>query len=100
MTDTDRRVQELIQGIISKHDLEFKKPGKLRSNEVYWRDLQPWLAKSGYMLRPRYRPDWAPSWKGTTRNWRDLEDEQEARVSTSFSTWYALLMRVLSEATS
>lgn len=34
----------------------------LLSDEVVWRTLQPWLADRGYMLRPRYRPDWVPSW--------------------------------------
>ncbi|KAI0363364.1 hypothetical protein BV20DRAFT_975753 [Pilatotrama ljubarskyi] len=37
--------------------------GKLTSGECWWRDHQIWLAERGYMLRPRYRPDWEPSWK-------------------------------------
>ncbi|CAL1706289.1 unnamed protein product [Somion occarium] len=31
--------------------------------EVYWRDRQVWLEAQGYMLRPRYHPNWVPSWK-------------------------------------
>ncbi|KAJ6555187.1 hypothetical protein DFH09DRAFT_1493362 [Mycena vulgaris] len=31
----------------------------------YWRDLQPWLQECGYMLRPRFRPGWVPSWQVT-----------------------------------
>ncbi|KAI0786628.1 hypothetical protein C8Q75DRAFT_808159 [Abortiporus biennis] len=31
--------------------------------EKFWRDLQPYLATKGYMLRPRYMPNWTPSWK-------------------------------------
>ncbi|KZT10924.1 uncharacterized protein LAESUDRAFT_644190 [Laetiporus sulphureus 93-53] len=49
-------------------------PGKLRKGELYWRDRQPWLQEHGYMLRPRYRPDWKPSWIGTKRSWIISED--------------------------
>lgn len=35
---------------------------KLLESECFWRDHQKWLAASGYMLRPRYMPDWVPSW--------------------------------------
>ncbi|KAF8200026.1 kinase-like domain-containing protein, partial [Mycena galopus ATCC 62051] len=30
--------------------------------EDYWRDHHDWLKTSGYLLRPRYHPDWIPSW--------------------------------------
>ncbi|RPD57478.1 hypothetical protein L227DRAFT_613500 [Lentinus tigrinus ALCF2SS1-6] len=36
--------------------------GQLDSIEIWWRDHQEWLAEKGYMLRPRYRPGWKPSW--------------------------------------
>ncbi|TBU31687.1 hypothetical protein BD311DRAFT_656397 [Dichomitus squalens] len=36
---------------------------KLTKPEEWWRDRQAWLAERGYMLRPRYRPGWTPSWK-------------------------------------
>ncbi|KAH8107742.1 kinase-like domain-containing protein [Cristinia sonorae] len=39
-------------------------PDALLSRELFWRDHQPWLKESGYLLRPRYRPGWIPSWKG------------------------------------
>ncbi|KAJ6540783.1 hypothetical protein DFH09DRAFT_1089747 [Mycena vulgaris] len=35
---------------------------KLAAGEVYWRDNQPCLNGFGYILRPRYQPDWIPSW--------------------------------------
>ncbi|KAJ7782455.1 hypothetical protein DFH07DRAFT_909280 [Mycena maculata] len=38
-------------------------PGSLTINDIYWRDLAPWLEECGYMLRPRFRPGWIPSWK-------------------------------------
>ena len=31
------------------------------TSEYFWRDHQPWLQTQGYMLRPRYHPDWVPS---------------------------------------
>ncbi|KAL4242881.1 hypothetical protein ABKN59_011627 [Abortiporus biennis] len=34
---------------------------QLRPRELFWRDIQPWLQEQGYMLRPRYRPRWKPS---------------------------------------
>jgi hypothetical protein len=33
----------------------------LTLNEQKWRSFQPLLEKNGYILRPRYHPDWAPS---------------------------------------
>jgi hypothetical protein len=30
--------------------------------EVRWRDRQVFLQSRGYILRPRYRPGWIPSW--------------------------------------
>ncbi|KAL7282051.1 hypothetical protein ACG7TL_003518 [Trametes sanguinea] len=32
--------------------------------EVVWRDRQEALESCGYMLRPRLRPGWKPSWRG------------------------------------
>ncbi|KAL6303430.1 hypothetical protein BKA93DRAFT_818091 [Sparassis latifolia] len=34
----------------------------LLPNEVFWRDRQVYLEQNGYRLRPRYKPDWSPSW--------------------------------------
>ncbi|KAJ7680937.1 kinase-like domain-containing protein [Mycena polygramma] len=38
-------------------------PLKLSPREIFWRDHQPWLRECGYELRPRYQPDWIPSWR-------------------------------------
>ncbi|KAI0364011.1 kinase-like protein [Pilatotrama ljubarskyi] len=37
----------------------------LLPSEVSWRDRYEYLEKRGYILRPRYHPDWSPSWMGT-----------------------------------
>ncbi|CCL99642.1 uncharacterized protein FIBRA_01662 [Fibroporia radiculosa] len=51
-----------------------KDPGGLLTSEHYWRDRQEWLEQRGYMLRPRYRPDWKPSWEGNKKVWFVCED--------------------------
>ncbi|CAL1706278.1 unnamed protein product [Somion occarium] len=43
-------------------------------SELFWRDHQPWLAERGYMLRPRYHPDWVASYKDTPDYPWDSED--------------------------
>lgn len=34
----------------------------LNESELQWRDKQPFLESHGYLLRPRLRPGWVPSW--------------------------------------
>ncbi|KAL6306698.1 hypothetical protein BKA93DRAFT_728769 [Sparassis latifolia] len=50
--------------------------GKLLPDEERWKDRQPFLESRGYMLRPRYRPGWIPSWTGSTKNPIYFEDSQ------------------------
>jgi hypothetical protein len=55
--------------------------GGLNEGETWWRDRQKWLQDCGYMLRPRYRPGWVPSWKDTKdRCWVLYEDGQILHV--------------------
>jgi len=51
-------------------------PEVLKGFEAWWRDQQLWLKDRGYMLRPRYRADWVPSWKGTRKVWIQCEDSR------------------------
>ncbi|KAJ7661728.1 kinase-like domain-containing protein [Mycena rosella] len=47
----------------------------LRSTEeAFWVDHQPFLLAQGYQLRPRYRPDWVPSWSLTPNRDNQYED--------------------------
>lgn len=55
---------------------------KLLPVEVFWRDHQPWLQERGYILRPRFQPNWTPSWKGTAKDWSRCEDGQSFMVRT------------------
>ncbi|TFY53871.1 hypothetical protein EVG20_g9935 [Dentipellis fragilis] len=46
--------------------------------ERQWAKIQPWLQSQGYMLRPRFRQGWTPSWKSKTTgkeiSFREAED--------------------------
>ncbi|KII92693.1 hypothetical protein PLICRDRAFT_37482 [Plicaturopsis crispa FD-325 SS-3] len=39
--------------------------GGINSREHFWVKHYTWLESRGYRLRPRYAPDWVPSWWGT-----------------------------------
>ncbi|KAI0258489.1 kinase-like domain-containing protein [Gloeopeniophorella convolvens] len=65
---------ELTEDILKR--FEVTEPGALVENEKWWIDRQPALEKLGYMLRPRYRKGWVPSWEGTSRDHQEMEDGQ------------------------
>ncbi|KZV74071.1 kinase-like protein [Peniophora sp. CONT] len=48
--------------------------GKLSTFESAWRDRQEFLESRGYMLRPRLRPGWIPSWRTAPVSILDAED--------------------------
>jgi len=50
--------------------------GELRGPEIWWVERQEALERAGYMLRPRYRPGWKPSWVGTNKHFLGFEDGQ------------------------
>ena len=58
----------------------------LSALEITWRDRQQFLQSKGYMLRPRLRPGWTPSWLQTGTYWRRAEDSVELPVSRIGST--------------
>ncbi|KAH9481853.1 hypothetical protein JR316_0006383 [Psilocybe cubensis] len=35
---------------------------QIHSDEIFWVNIQPFLLQRGYRLRPRYDPNWTPSW--------------------------------------
>ncbi|KAG8740316.1 hypothetical protein FRC10_004498 [Ceratobasidium sp. 414] len=49
-------------------------PEERSDAEKRWVSFQPYLLSKGYQLRPRYRPDWVPSWKTTGANPYNCED--------------------------
>ena len=56
-------------------------PGAIRSHEAWWVERQELLEQAGYMLRPRFRPGWKPSWAGTRKYHGRFEDGKHLRVS-------------------
>jgi len=47
---------------------------ELFDNEIRWIDRQRFLQSKGYMLRPRLRPGWSPSWLENGKNPLKCED--------------------------
>ena len=43
--------------------------------ELFWVGLQPFLLGRGYRLRPRYQPDWKPSWDVGSEQYQFREDK-------------------------
>lgn len=60
--------------------------GLLKSTEYFWRDHQKWLQERGYILRPRFRPGWKPSWIEKGIDDYGCEDAQPLRVRLTFLT--------------
>ena len=58
-----------------------RQPGGIGRIEIWWVERQEALEKAGYMLRPRFRPGWRPSWTGTKKQYLDFEDGHRIRVS-------------------
>ncbi|KAH9920914.1 kinase-like domain-containing protein [Fomitopsis serialis] len=52
----------------------------LYPHELAWRDRQPFLESHGYMLRPRLRPGWVPSWRVSGDNPWFCEDSHSLRM--------------------
>ncbi|KAH8979876.1 hypothetical protein EDB83DRAFT_2537158 [Lactarius deliciosus] len=46
----------------------------LSTHEIKWRDRQLFLESKGYMLRPRLRPGWTPSWISAGQHYEFFED--------------------------
>ena len=63
-------------------DMPTSEDGELSEPEQWWSQHYDWLKESGYLLRPRYAPDWTPSWHGTNKSWVFCEDGYVAPVGT------------------
>ncbi|KAJ2978676.1 hypothetical protein NUW54_g11251 [Trametes sanguinea] len=46
----------------------------LAPEEVFWQERYRYLEEHGYLLRPRYKPGWKPSWTGTNLDPTFCED--------------------------
>jgi hypothetical protein len=74
-------------------------PGSIGDHETWWVERQEALERAGYMLRPRYRPHWKPSWTGTNKYHLRCEDGLSQTVSIeivlSTTCTYAILATVV-----
>lgn len=52
----------------------------LLSYEAFWRERYEYLKARGYLLRPRFQPEWTPSWLGTNRHPTYCEDSIRSMV--------------------
>ncbi|TFY62497.1 hypothetical protein EVG20_g6687 [Dentipellis fragilis] len=74
--DTNARSQKLF-GSETEEDRRVKEnPGIVAYGETWWNDHYDWLYASGYLLRPRYRPQWTPPWEGTRKDYDEFEEGQ------------------------
>lgn len=55
--------------------------GTLFDIELWWREQYRAIQGQGYILRPRYHPDWRPSWKRSSKAFYTEEDGQPSLVS-------------------
>ncbi|THU85933.1 kinase-like protein [Dendrothele bispora CBS 962.96] len=53
--------------------------GDLSDTERFWRDHASWLEEKGYHLRPRYQPEWMPSWASKPDERFAFEDAYKAK---------------------
>ena len=78
--DASPEILELLRE--SEERLNARPPkSNLLPGEEFWRDHQVWLQEQGYMLRPRYHPDWEPSWKRKNIEFYEAEDYIQFPVS-------------------
>ncbi|KAI9512192.1 kinase-like domain-containing protein [Russula earlei] len=50
--------------------------GTLFPSELWWRDHYHDIESQGYVLRPRYHPNWEPSWRKSGKDFFKAEDGQ------------------------
>jgi hypothetical protein len=68
---TSQQIVDFLQNFDSDREI-----GDIDPVESWWVERQEALERAGYMLRPRYRPGWKPSWAGTKREYSRFEDGQ------------------------
>ncbi|KAH7889055.1 hypothetical protein F5I97DRAFT_1935427 [Phlebopus sp. FC_14] len=59
-------------------ETHIRREGRLAKAEIWWSQHYDWLKDCGYLLRPRYAPDWVPSWQDTKKDRFLCEDGQVA----------------------
>ena len=75
-----------------------RQPGDIGKPERWWVERQEALERAGYMLRPRFRPGWQPSWTGTNKKFYEFEDGQGVVVSVNTLLRLLVLFLMISVA--
>ena len=75
LTDTDTLARSERTTQLGAYDLI--------PSERFWRERYTHLQECGYILRPRYKPGWKPSWIGTNLDPTFCEDSIMSVVSLS-----------------
>lgn len=63
--------------------------GALVPTEQWWRDRYNEIAEHGYKLRPRYHPNWQPSWLKSGKDFYTVEDGQATIVRVAVITFFS-----------
>ncbi|KAF9010788.1 kinase-like domain-containing protein [Cyathus striatus] len=67
--------EEIIQSVLNEQSSHSTSvTSKLNEGELFWRSRYNLLLEKGYKLRPRYKPDWKPSWVETGKDPYTCED--------------------------
>jgi hypothetical protein len=67
--------------------------GALVTTEQWWRDRYSEIAEHGYQLRPRYHPNWQPSWLKSNKDFYTVEDGQATIVRVAVIIVFLLSLR-------
>jgi hypothetical protein len=81
-----------------------RQAGTLVMTEYWWRDRYDEIAEHGFKLRPRYHPQWQPSWLKSGKNFYTVEDGQPTIVCVAefifrFSAQCRRQLRAIMDAT-
>ncbi|KAF9258863.1 hypothetical protein L218DRAFT_934394 [Marasmius fiardii PR-910] len=68
----------------TKFELPRRDYRQLDDYERFWMVCEPWLKDQGYLLRPRFRPGWVPSWSAENRAGRMGAEDGQARSAVRF----------------
>ena len=63
------------------------------TTEQWWRDRCIEIAEHGYQLRPRYHPNWQPSWLKSGKDFYTVEDGQPTIVRVAVIILFLLSLR-------
>ena len=67
--------------------------GGLVPTEQWWRDRSNEIAERGYQLRPRYHPNWQPSWLSSGKDFYTVEDGQPTIVRVAVIVFFLFSLR-------